>query len=70
MTTEPAEGFPEVVERRSKGKKTEGATLLREGRIGRSKGKKKGRDARRAWQSEDVLERHNLREELTEAWRR
>lgn len=70
MTTEPAEGFPEVVERRSKGKKPEGATLLREGRIGRSKGKKKGRDARRAWQSEDVLERHNLREELTEAWRR
>ena len=35
-----------------------------------ARGKKKGRDARRAWQSEEDLKRHNLREELTEAWRR
>ena len=35
-----------------------------------ARGKKKGRDARRAWQSEEDLKRHNLREELTEALRR
>ena len=35
-----------------------------------ARGKKKGRDARRARQSEEVFKRHNLKEELAEAWRK
>ena len=35
-----------------------------------ARGKKKGRDARRARQSEEAFKRHNLKEELAEAWRK
>ena len=35
-----------------------------------ARGKKKGRDARRARRSEEAFKRHNLKEELAEAWRK
>ena len=35
-----------------------------------ARGKKKGRDARRARQSEEAFKNHNLKEELAEAWRK
>lgn len=70
MTTEPAEGFPECVERRVREKNPKERPSSERGGLVEARGKKKGRDARRAWQSEEDFKRHNLREELTEAWRR
>ena len=63
-------GFSEGAERCLRGKSPKERPSSERGGLVEARGKKKGRDARRAWQSEEDFKRHNLREELTEAWRR
>ena len=63
-------GFSEVAERCLRGKSPKERPSSERGGLVEARGKKKGRDARRARQSEEVFKRHNLEEELAEAWRK
>ena len=70
MTTETAEGFPRAPRGAGGMKSPKELTGSERGGLVEARGKKKGRDARRARQSEEVFKRHNLKEELAEAWRK
>ena len=63
-------GFSEGAERFLRGKSPKERPSSERGGLVEARGKKKGRDARRARQSEEVFKRHNLKEELAEAWRK
>lgn len=63
-------GFSEGAERCLRGKSPKERPSSERGGLVEARGKKKGRDARRARQSEEVFKRHNLKEELAEAWRK
>lgn len=63
-------GFSEGAERCLRGKSPKERPSSERGGLVEARGKKKGRDARRARQSEEAFKRHNLKEELAEAWRK
>ena len=70
MTTETAEGFPRASRGAGGAKSPKERPGSERGGLVEARGKKKGRDARRARQSEEAFKRHNLEEELAEAWRK
>lgn len=63
-------GFSEGAERCLRGKSLKERPSSERGGLVEARGKKKGRDARRARRSEEAFKRHNLKEELAEAWRK
>lgn len=63
-------GFSEGAERCLRGKSPKERPSSERGGLVEARGKKKGRDARRARRSEEAFKRHNLKEELAEAWRK